>query len=47
MQIGERVWIIEREKNTPLSIAHLARETDTIPYEMLVRLEKGIRREIG
>jgi alanine racemase len=46
MQIGDRIWLIEKEKDSHLSIAHLAREAGTIPYEFLVKLERGIRREV-
>jgi alanine racemase len=46
MQVGEKIWLIEKEKDSLLGIEHLAREAGTIPYEFLVKLEKGIRREV-
>jgi alanine racemase len=46
MQIGDRIWLIEKEKDSHLGIEHLAREAGTIPYEILVKLERGIRREV-
>jgi alanine racemase len=46
MQIGDQVWLIERDKNAPLSIQHLASVAETIPYEILVKLDKGMRREV-
>lgn len=44
MQIGDQVRIIEKEKNSPLNIEHLAKEANTISYEILVKLDRGIRR---
>jgi alanine racemase len=46
MQIGDQVRIIESVKDSPLSVEHLAREAGTIPYEILVKLERGIRRVV-
>jgi alanine racemase len=46
MQIGDQVWIIEKEKDSHLGIEHLAREAGTISYEMLVKLDRGIRRVV-
>jgi alanine racemase len=44
MQIGDQVWIIEQEKNSPLSVHQLAKTAHTVPYEILVKLERSIRR---
>ena len=46
MQIGDQVRIIEKEKNSPLGIKHLAKEAGTISYEILVKLDRGIRRVV-
>jgi len=44
--VGEQVEIISSSPSDPNSLAALAQASDTIVYECLVRLDKGIRREI-
>lgn len=39
----EIIWTNTKNKNT---VSELAKQTNTIPYEILVKLDKGIRREI-
>lgn len=46
MQIGEQMRIIEQEKHSPLGIEHIAKEMGTIPYEILVKLDRGMRRVV-
>jgi alanine racemase len=46
MQIGDQVRIIEKEKDSHLGIDHIAREAETISYEILVKLDRGIRRVV-
>lgn len=44
--IGDRVRIIENDKNAENSISSLAKAANTIPYDILVHLDRGIRRVI-
>lgn len=44
--IWDKVNLIEAEKDSPCSIYSIAKSTSTIPYEILVHLDKWIRREI-
>jgi alanine racemase len=46
MQISDQVRIIEKEKDSPLGIEYLAKEAKTIAYEILVKLDRGIRRVV-
>ena len=46
MQIGDQIWLIEKEKNSELSLEHIANAAETIPYEILVKLDRGIRRVV-
>ncbi|GHW02681.1 alanine racemase [candidate division SR1 bacterium] len=46
MLIGDKIWIVESDKNSVCSIQNLSDKAETIPYEILVGLERGIRREI-
>jgi alanine racemase len=44
--IWDKVWLLRRDQNLVNSVSWWAKATDTIPYEILVHLDKGIRREI-
>lgn len=46
MKSGDEVQLISSDPKSTQSIAKIAKEGNTIPYEVLIRLEKGIRREI-
>ncbi|MCF6276732.1 MAG: alanine racemase [Candidatus Magasanikbacteria bacterium] len=46
VKIGDEVEIISPNKNAKNSIQNLAKQMDTIPYEVLVKLHGNIRREI-
>ena len=46
IDIGTKVEIISLNPKDPHNMAALAAASDTIVYECLVRLDKGIRREI-
>lgn len=46
MKIGDEVQLISSEAQSPQSIQSIAELANTVPYEILIRLEKGIRREI-
>lgn len=43
---GDRVLVISDEKNNSNSIQNIAGIMQTVPYEVLVKLQPGIRREI-
>jgi alanine racemase len=38
--------LLDGDQNSSASVSGWARTAETIPYEILVRLDKGIRREI-
>ena len=44
--IWDKVWLLEQDQNWANSISWWAKAVGTIPYEILVHLDKGIRREI-
>ena len=44
--IWDKVWLLKRDQNWLNSINSWAKAAGTIPYEILVHLDKGIRREI-
>ena len=44
MKIGDRIELISVQKDAWNSIEQIAQLAETIPYEVLIRLEKGIRR---
>ena len=44
--IWDRVWILEQNQKLGNSVSWWARIAHTIPYEILVHLDKGIRREV-
>lgn len=44
--IGDKVWLLEKEKGVENSIYSLAKVAWTIPYDILVHLDKWIRRVI-
>lgn len=44
MKIGDRIELISVQKGARNSIEQIAQLAETIPYEVLIRLEKGIRR---
>ena len=44
--IGDEVVLLDEDQNYSASVSGWARVAETIPYEILVRLDKGIRREI-
>lgn len=44
--IWDKVWILEKDQNSVWSISGWANAVNTIPYEILVHLDKWIRREI-
>ncbi|PJA89748.1 MAG: alanine racemase [Candidatus Magasanikbacteria bacterium CG_4_9_14_3_um_filter_32_9] len=46
IKIGDEVEIISPNKNTENSVQNLAKKIGTIPYEVLVKLQGNIRREI-
>jgi alanine racemase len=46
MEIWDEIWLIENQKNSPLNVQHIAGLAETIPYEILVRLDRGIRRVV-
>lgn len=45
-KIGDKVKIVSEEQNDPNSIINLSKLMDTIPYELLVKFQANIRREI-
>jgi alanine racemase len=45
-KIGDQIWLIEDKKDSPLSVQAIAELAGTIPYEVLVKLERGVRREV-
>lgn len=46
LHIGDEVEIISNDPDAKNSMAKLAEASDTIVYEALVKLDRGIRREI-
>gem|GEM_PF-1099298 len=46
MKIGDRIELISVQKGARNSIEAIAEKAETIPYEVLIRLEKGIRRMV-
>ncbi len=46
MQLGDAIELISPEKDASNSIESIAESAKTIPYEVLIRLEKGIRRVV-
>ncbi|MDR0283146.1 MAG: hypothetical protein LBI53_07895 [Candidatus Peribacteria bacterium] len=46
MKIGDKIVLIEQDKDSPLSVQHISAQAEMIPYEFLVGLDKGIRREV-
>ncbi len=46
MQRGDRIELISDKKDTNNSIQIIAQLSWSIPYEILIRLDKGIRRVI-
>lgn len=46
MEIGNEIWLLETQKDSPLSVQHIAGLAETIPYEILVKLDRGIRRVV-
>ena len=44
--IGDNVWLLKQDQNLSASVSWWARAAGTIPYEILVHLDKWIRREI-
>jgi len=43
--LWDEVFLLERDQSTSSSVSWWAKATGTIPYEILVHLDKGIRRE--
>lgn len=46
VEIGDEVEIVSDNARAKNSLVHLAEASDTIVYETLVHLDRGIRREI-
>lgn len=46
MKIGDPIELISSEVGAENSIEAIAEKAETIPYEVLIRLEKGIRRVV-
>lgn len=46
MKIGDGIELISVQKGARNSIEAIAEKAETIPYEVLIRLEKGIRRVV-
>jgi alanine racemase len=44
--IWDEVFLLEEDQSVLASISWWAKAAGTIPYEILVHLDKGIRREI-
>jgi alanine racemase len=44
--IWDEVFLLEEDQSVAASVSWWAKATGTIPYEILVHLDKGIRREI-
>jgi alanine racemase len=44
--IWDKVWLLRKDQKLSNSISWWAKAAGTIPYEILVHLDKGIRREI-
>ena len=47
MKIGDKIELISNEKNKKNSIDSIAKNANTIPYEILIRLDRGIRRIVN
>lgn len=46
MKIGDKIELISSQKRTSNSIEYITQWAETISYEVLIRLEKGIRRVV-
>lgn len=46
MKIGDRIELISSKFRVGNSIEAIAEKAETIPYEVLIRFEKGIRRVV-
>lgn len=46
LEIGDEIQLISEKKDSPNDLYKLAESSQTIVYECLVRLDKGIRREV-
>lgn len=46
IKIWDKITVISCDKNTNNSINYIAKSAQTIPYEILVKLDKGIRRVV-
>jgi len=47
MKIGDKIELISNEKDKKNSIDSIAKNANTIPYEILIRLDRGIRRIVN
>ena len=46
VRVGDEVEVVSSSPLAKNSLAHLAEQSGTIVYETLVKLDKGMRREI-
>ena len=44
--IWDKVWLLRKDQKLENSVSWWAKAAGTIPYEILVHLDRGIRREI-
>jgi alanine racemase len=47
MKIGDKIELISNDINKKNSIVVIAEQANTIPYEILIRLDRGIRRIVS
>ena len=47
MKIGDKIELISNDINKKNSIVAIAEQANTIPYEILIRLDRGIRRIVS
>lgn len=46
MQVGDQIELISCDPEANNSIESIAKKGETIPYEILIRLDKGMRRVV-